>query len=348
MRCPECNSPNDSQASACNRCGLLLARLAAPKRRTDDLAASRRRAADLARRTDDLAATRRRSVDLAVTPCPFCGGEIEQSAARCRHCSQIVKSEVRIETALRRRAQINYASWVAYIFGLISFFLFKPVGIVAIAAGLLLSIAYYAIPIERAAREGQKKETLWEFLKRQVRLDRIAIPIPHLNGRKLVFVGTPLVAALVGFLANFFLLQQPMNKVLASNPAYEGMSVSAHYRYFFIPGVVVYDLETIGPRQSTLDVHTALLDYAKSLKQRRFRKVELSYQGTQKMAIDGGVFQKLGQEYDRRNFAFVLIDFPKMLRQKSSTRSNEGLGADRDALIEFHRQWYATHEPAGN
>ena len=330
MRCPECKSLNEAGSSACGQCGLLLLKLTPAKRRSDDFAATKRRASDQ-----------------SLMQCPFCGGEIQNSAARCLHCAQIVKAEARVEQALRRRAQINYASWIAYIFGLIAFVVFKPVGIVSIAAGLLLSIAYYAIPIERVSKsDDDEKEGFWDFAKRQVRLERIAIAIPRIPGRKLVFVGTPLIAATIGFLANFFLLQQPMNKILAANSAYDGMSVSAHYRYFFIPGEVTYDLRSIGSRQSTLDVHTALLEYAKTLKGRRFRNIRLSYQGVDKFSIAGDKFQKLGEEYDRRNFAYVLLDFPKLYRRHSGKAPAKQQDNDRDALHEFHQQWYAEPAPA--
>ena len=63
-----------------------------------------------------------------------------------------------------------------------------------------------------------------------------------MRNKKLVFVGTPLIAALIGYSANLFLLQQPMNDVLKQNAAFRGMKVSAHYEYWVVPGVVVYDL----------------------------------------------------------------------------------------------------------
>lgn len=60
---------------------------------------------------------------------------------------------------------------------------------------------------------------------------------------KLVFVGTPLVAALIGYSTNLFLLQEPVNDILKESKAFNGMEVSAHYQYWVVPGVVVYDLQ---------------------------------------------------------------------------------------------------------
>ena len=91
--------------------------------------------------------------------------------------------------------------------------LFRQVGLVSIAAGLLLSILYYAIPVEPPAskRNPRPRLSLWKRIKQKVKLERVLIPIPNFPKRKLVFVGTPLIAAIVGYSANMILLQQPVN-----------------------------------------------------------------------------------------------------------------------------------------
>ena len=77
------------------------------------------------------------------------------------------------------------------------------------------------------------------MIRRQLRMERVSIPIPAMRNKKLVFVGTPLIAALIGYSANLFLLQEPVNDILKQNAAFSGMKVSAHYEYWVIPGVVV-------------------------------------------------------------------------------------------------------------
>src|SRR5687767_10928034 len=224
MHCPECKSLNEASATACASCGLLLLN-AKPKRRAEDHAVQKRR-----------------SVDQEASACKFCGGQIPANAIRCRHCSEIVNDEYYRDRARRIRSRVNYASWVAYLFGLGALLVFRPVGILSIAAGLALSIVYYAIPAEppQKGRGG-----LGRFLKAQLKMERVSLPIPALRNKKLVFVGTPLVAALVGYSANIFLLQRPVNEVLEGNAAFHGMKVSAHYQYWVIPGVVVYDLQEL-------------------------------------------------------------------------------------------------------
>ena len=278
-----------------------------------------------------------------MAPCKFCGSEIPVSAIRCRQCSEIVNDEFYRERAQRTRSRINHASWVAYIFGLGALLVFRPVGLVSIGAGLLLSILYYAIPIEPPAskKNPRPRLSLWQRIRQQVKLERVAVPIPNFPKRKLVFVGTPLIAAIVGYSANALLLQQPVNEVLHENAAFRGMEVSAHYEYYMVPGVVVYDLRTIGIRQTPIDVHTAFLEFAKKVKDNRYKRVELSYRGTTKFSIDGAAFHKIGDEYAKRNFDYVLYTVPRLFRREGASEGIvKPVNSDRDALLQFHKQWY--------
>jgi curved DNA-binding protein CbpA len=127
--------------------------------------------------------------------------------------------------------------------------------------------------------------------------------------------------------------------VLKQNAAFAGMEVSAHYQYFVVPGVIVYDLRELSVKQTPIDVHTAFLEFAKKVKDKRFSRVELSYRGTTKFQIDGASFQKLGVEYTKRNFDYVLYTFPQLFRSKNTVKPADGK-SERDALIEFHRRWY--------
>lgn len=323
MHCPECQSLNEADAAACASCGLLLINTA-PKRRAEDYAGQKRRAAD------------RESQH-----CRFCEGEIPLTAVRCRHCSEVVDEDFYRERAARLRSRVNYASWVAYLFGLGALLVFRPVGVMSIAAGLLLSIAYYAIPVEPPSSPRSKRPTrIGALIRRQFKMERVAIPLPALRNKKLVFVGTPLIAALIGYSANLFLLQEPVNDILKENAAFNGMKVSAHYQYWVVPGVVIYDLQDLSFRQTPIDVHTAFLEFASKLKEKRYSRVELSFQGVTKYSLTGDGFQKIGQEYQKRNFDFVLYEFAKLLKPENGSKAIEQKASDRDALLEFHRGWY--------
>jgi len=321
MQCPECHSLNDTLNGACPSCGLLLINFK-PKRRADDLASQKRR-----------------KNDLESASCPFCGGAIEPTAVRCVHCSEIVDDDYYRSRAQRIRSRVNYASWVAYLFGLGALLVFRPVGLVSIGAGLLLSILYYAIPAEPpATKRNPHRLSLGRRLARQFKLERVSIPVPTMRKKRLVFIGTPLIAAIIGYSANVFLLQEPMNDVLKDNAAFRGMKVTAHYEYWVVPGVVVYDLRDLSVRQTPIDVHTAFLEFAKKMRESKLKRVQLSYRGTTKFSIDGAAFHRLGDEYAKRNFDYVLYTFPKLFH--SVGKDAPAAGSDRDALLRFHRQWY--------
>jgi hypothetical protein len=293
------------------------------------------------RRSEDLAVKRRRASDQESALCRFCGGAIATDAIRCRHCSEVVDEEFFRERARRVRSRVNYASWVMYLFGLGALLVFRPVGVLSIAAGLLLSIAYYAIPVEPpSSPNSKKKASLGEILKRQLKFERVSIPLPAMRNRKLVFVGTPLVAALIGYSANLFLLQQPVNDILHENAAFAGMEVSAHYEYWVVPGVVVYDLKQLSFKQTPIDVHTAFLEFARTLKNKRYSRVDLSYRGTTKFSIDGASFTKLGEEYSKKNFDYVLYSFARLFKAPDGKPALGRATTERDALLEFHRRWY--------
>lgn len=323
IRCPECQIQNAAGSTACSECGLLFLHLDAPKRRADDFVRSGRREADR-----------------NLTDCPFCLAKIEREAVRCRHCGQIVDEVFRKEQLKRRRDRINYASWVAYVFGLVTLLLFKPVGLLAIGAGLLLSILYYAIPGEALERaQGESKVRHWvRGVRSQLRFERVSMPMPAFRKAKLVFVGTPILATIIGYTANFLFLQQPMNEILQNNTAFKGMSVSAHYEYWIVPGVIVYDLKGLGDSSTPLQVHTAFLEYAKAMKDHEFERVVLRWRGRERFSLDGPTFQKAGLEYAKRNFGFVLFDLPRLFQPLSPGEPPDT--ADADALMDFHRRWY--------
>ena len=338
MRCPECKSTNEANAAVCKTCGLILLKHADPNAVVPIVSVA---AEAPKRRSEDYAGQRRRSGDSSI-PCKFCSGEISSKAIRCRHCSEIVNEDYYRERSHRLRSRINYSSWVAYLFGLGALLVFRPVGILSIAAGLIMSIIYYAIPVEPPSSlkgKDKKKGSFVAFLKRQLRMERVQIPIPALRNKRIVLVGTPLVAALIGYSANLLLLQEPVNQVLRENSAFAGMQVSAHYEYWVVPGVIVYDLREISLKQTPMDVHTALLEFAKKVKDKRYSRVDLSYKGTTKFSIDGASFSRIGKEYAKKNYDYVLYKFPRLFHAEDGAKKPDA-ASNRDALLQFHKQWY--------
>ena len=345
MHCPECKALNEANAAVCKSCGLILLK---PAEQPGVLSVKAEAAEAPKRRAEDYAGQRRRASDSNIN-CQFCGGEITSKAIRCKHCSEIVNEDYYRERSHRLRSRINYSSWVAYLFGLGALLVFRPVGILSIAAGLALSIVYYAIPVEPpASKKSKKKDSFGSFLKRQLRMERVHLPVPTMRNKRIVLVGTPLVAALIGYSANLFLLQEPVNQVLKENSAFAGMQVSAHYEYWVVPGVVEYDLREVSLKQTPINVHKALLEFAKKVKDKRYSRIDLSYKGTTKFSIDGDSFQRLGTEYAKENWDFVLRSFAGLFRAESGAKT---VDPARDPLVQFHKQWYgndAMTQPLAN
>lgn len=326
MRCPECKAITDPSSAFCSTCGLILLKVKNPQRRREDHAQEKRR-----------------SVDLLEEECRFCNGHVRADAVRCVHCGQILKDEVVREMMRRRRAQINYASWVAYILGLFVLLIFKPVGILAIGAGLILSIVYYALPADPTRLDS---ESFLQTFKRQMKIERVAVPIPALKSMKLIFIGTPMLAALAGYFANYILLQRPMNQILAENSSYHGMKVSTHYQYWVIPGVLVYDLKELNAELDPLHVHTALLQFAHNMRSRTYERVELKFRGKERLQVDGETFRRVGVEYGKKNFNFAMFEVAKSAQPVDPTAELKKSGAPNEALVDFHKIWYANEELA--
>lgn len=325
MRCPECRQSNSSDATACRGCGLMLFKLKPP-----------------ARRAEDRAAWGRRTADREVTDCPSCKSTITAGALRCPHCAHIVDADFRRQVINRRRGQINYASWVAYLGGLALFMLFQPAGLMLIAIGLVLSVLYYAIPAHVSDEEIADKDEHPSFsqkLMRQLRVERVFLPLPYLRKARVVLVGTPILAIFVGYLANFLLLQRPMNDILRRNASFAGMSVSTHYKWFVNPGEVVYDLRAPGDGLGPLHVQAALLEFARHRIDAGDNRVELRWRGEPRFTLAGQDFREIGRRYAAGDFEYALLALPRMVIPVNDASPVESRDA-REALREFHRIWY--------
>jgi hypothetical protein len=126
------------------------------------------------------------------------------------------------------------------------------------------------------------------------------------------------------------------------------MEVSAHYQYWVVPGVVVYDLKSLDVQQTPIDVHTAFLEFAKKLREKKYSRVELSYRGSTKFSMSGAAFTRLGTEYARHNYKFVLYEFANLFRSETAKPQPSEAASDRDALLQFHRQWWGEDAMTGS
>lgn len=317
MRCPECNVAREPDAKACSECGLLFVALGEPHRRSDDLVKQKRRASDA-----------------EMMECRACGGAVPTSAIRCRHCSEILDPGYLARKARKRRKQVNAASWTAYLLGLVTLFIFRPVGIIAIGAGLMLSILYYLIPVEeelpfeeddeggsdrsRQERVRDSFRSLGRHFKRQFAFERFTLNVPRLGKLKIALLGTPLLAAGLGLLTQHFLLQIPLSRAMEASSVFEGVDVSARYRYWVVPGVVVYDVEV----ENGADASSAILELSRSAPEHEVAEVHVTVAGESLGTIQGETFRRMGRL--RENEKSVVAQLREIFRPGTGAAAADG------------------------
>lgn len=102
-----------------------------------------------------------------------------------------------------------------------------------------------------------------------------------------------------------------MNSVLKADSRNDGISVWVHYSWWLNPREITYDLREISGDNSTADVTRILLQFSEKLKDRKYNKVILSYEGKSKFYFTGEYFQTIGQEYEFQNPVYTLRTMPE-------------------------------------
>ena len=98
--------------------------------------------------------------------------------------------------------------------------------------------------------------------------------------KKIVIISIFLVASVVGlFTVNYLMLGKPMENVLKSDPRNSEIHITAHYKYYLIPSVLVLNVREVSIEKSTSDVFRVLLQYASEIQKMEFETVNLSSKG---------------------------------------------------------------------
>ena len=168
------------------------------------------------------------------------------------------------------------------------------------------------------------------------------------RGRLLTILIGIAVAAGGIVLANQFLLQMPMNQVIASDSRNAGIVVSTRYANYVNPKVLVFDVRNVSANNSEADVFRVLLQYAEKMQSTTFDEVELVCQGQPKFTIRGDYFQKLGKEYSWQNPVFTARTFPEnVLTADGQPAYGNWQGGfigvtlkQLDDFTDFHKKWW--------
>jgi hypothetical protein len=134
---------------------------------------------------------------------------------------------------------------------------------------------------------------------------------PKLIGSGIVVV---IVLAFFGGLAfNYFAVEQPLHRVLTSDPRNQVVTASAHFDEWISWNTLMFDITDISGSAREIDVFRTFLQYAQAMKSKHFDKVILACRGTKKFTLDGNYFQQLGQEYETQNPMYTIRTFPTHL-----------------------------------
>lgn len=158
------------------------------------------------------------------------------------------------------------------------------------------------------------------------------------------------LVAIVGVIAlvNYAFLQRHLAAVLDADPRNSGIEASAHYQFYVVPSVLVFDLRSVSGTNSQMDVSRVLIQFAESQKDKTFETVKLAYRGNAKFLLKGDYFRTIGREYGVQNPVYTLRTFPENVYRLDGspafgTWTGGWLGVlskQMDDLNEFHQQWY--------
>jgi hypothetical protein len=150
------------------------------------------------------------------------------------------------------------------------------------------------------------------------------------------------------FSVNFLFVQRAASDVLSSDPRNYGIEVSAHYDYWIDTSNIVFDLTKVSGTSSEADVTRVLFRFAEKMKDRRFGRVYLSFQGHTKFFLDGEYFKELGDQVPSQNPIYLIRTLPENVRTLSGERAfgtwTGGIlgvvGKQIEDFNQFHRDWY--------
>ncbi|MBM4026324.1 MAG: hypothetical protein FJ280_13120 [Planctomycetes bacterium] len=134
-----------------------------------------------------------------------------------------------------------------------------------------------------------------------------------------LFVATPLVALLFIWVLNYQLVGHPVQTKLSADPRNQGYSLSAHFRYYVDPSVLVLDLRAV-ESAAPVDLFRALFQSAEALHEsgRRFDRVVLARAGSPVFLMEGEAFSTIGAEFSAgQNPAYLIRTLPEKLFRPS-------------------------------
>jgi len=164
----------------------------------------------------------------------------------------------------------------------------------------------------------------------------------------LILLILPAIVFASVWIFNDISVNKPLQKVLASDP--RNAAIKAHVRYqgWTNPRVIVFDIESVSPKASRLDVLRTFLQYAQAMKAERFRTVILACRGSNKFQMEGRYFNELGVNYETENPMYTIRTLPINVTAMDGSHpfdEYEGgilavLSKELEQFADFSDRWY--------
>lgn len=150
------------------------------------------------------------------------------------------------------------------------------------------------------------------------------------------------------YLFNFLSLNQPTQNHTKSDSRNIGINFELHYKAYIFPNILIFNLKDVSSENSSADVFRVFLQVASSLKDKKFKTVELSFKGNSKFILQGDYFEQIGIEFGDQNPIYTMRTFPEHLYDMNgqlaySEWSGGIIGVmnkQLEDLNDFHNKWY--------
>lgn len=161
-------------------------------------------------------------------------------------------------------------------------------------------------------------------------------------------IGIILIIAIGIYAFNYFTLINPIANKINEDSRNDKIIIDVHYKFYILTNTLEFNLKNVPSDKAAADVFRVFLQTTSVLKDKKFDKVELKYNGTLKFILNGDYFSKLGKEFEEQNPIYTMRTFPENLYnpngQESYSKWEGGMlgvfSKQMEDFQDFNKKWY--------
>ena len=125
----------------------------------------------------------------------------------------------------------------------------------------------------------------------------------------------------------------------------DGIKFDVHFKNYILPNIVIFDLKKVSSDKAVADIFRVFLQTSSALKDSKFDKIILSFQGKDKFYLKGDYFKQLGKTYEIQNPIYTMRTFPEHVFNLKGVNaygvwSGGLLGVLSKQMKDFNNKWY--------